>query len=99
VLTATAAGGDGSYAYQWTITGTGLGELLDEGTCAQTTAGTLDAANGVYNTARFTVTIPNPIGGPPATVAEYRYKCTVTDGDSSTADGFISIIVVAQSPP
>ena len=97
VLTATAAGGDGSYSFQWTITSNdgSLGELDDEGTCAQTTAGTLDAANGIYNTARFTATIPDPGQGPPEATANYRYKCEVTDGNGDKANANIEFPVVA----
>lgn len=87
--TATAAGGDGSYTFAWTITET-EDDNVGAAACAVLAAGTQNAAQ--YNTATFRVTQPalisngQPIEPPPAFIrAVYRLRCTVTDGESDTA--------------
>ena len=81
-VTASASGGDSSsYAYAWVVTETAdpLGEY------AVLAAGTQNAAQYDTLTIRVTATaIPN---FPPQS-AEYRLRCTVTDGagDTATAD-------------
>ena len=81
-VTASASGGDSSsYSYAWVVTETAdpLGEY------AVLAAGTQNAAQYDTLTIRVTATaIPN---FPPQS-AEYRLRCTVTDGagDTATAD-------------
>jgi hypothetical protein len=95
--TATASGGDGSYSYAWTVA-----ELGDDGqngnSCAVLSEGT--KTNARYNTATFRVTVAALISGgapveppPQFSQAEYRLRCTVTDGngDTATADYIVTI--------
>ena len=99
--TATASGGDGSYTFAWTIT-----ETSDDGqngsSCAILAQGTKNAAQ--YNTATFRVTraqLFDPLSGPvdPApqfNAAQYRLRCTVTDGNSDTATADFTVTIQAQ---
>jgi len=98
--TATASGGDGSYSFAWTII-----ETSDDGqngsSCAILSEGT--KTNARYNTATFRVTFaaqlagvpPAPVNPPPSfNSADYRLRCTVTDGngDTDTADYTVTIL-------
>ncbi|MDB2565346.1 hypothetical protein N9X64_00355 [bacterium] len=84
-ITASAAGGDGSYSFAWTTQ-----ELGDSGNIlAVLAAGTTNAAQYDTLTLRSTAT-----PGPPAEVT-YRLTCTVTDGNSDTASVSIDQPVVA----
>lgn len=98
--TASASGGDGSYSFAWTIT-----ELNDDGAngsgCAILSQGT--KTNARYNTATLRITIaaalagvpPAPVSPPPSfNQADYRLRCTVTDGngDTATADYDVSVV-------
>lgn len=98
--TATASGGDGSYSYAWTIS-----EIGDDGqngsSCAILSEGT--KTNARYNTATFRVTVAALISGgapveppPNFTTAQYRLRCTVTDGNSDTATADYIVTVQAQ---
>ena len=97
--TGSASGGDGSYSYAWTVT-----ETADDGqngsSCAILSEGT--KTNARYNTATFRVTVgaqiagmpPTPVHPPPSfSQAQYRLRCTVTDGngDTATADYTVTI--------
>ena len=80
-ITATAAGGDGSYTFAWT--------LVEEGDDDNTATGILKvAAVGTTNAAQYnTLTL---VGDSSSTVGQpfditYRITCTVTDGNSDTA--------------
>jgi len=85
-VTASAAGGDGSYTFAWT-----LSELGDSGNIlAVLAAGTTNQAQ--YNT--LTLRSTASAGAPPAEVT-YRIICTVTDGNSDTAEITIDQPVVA----
>ena len=99
--TATASGGDGSYSYAWTVT-----ETADDGSggsgCAVLSEGTKNAAR--YNTATFRLTVaaqlagvpPAPVEPPPQfSVATYRLRCTVTDGNSDTATADYTVTIEA----
>ena len=84
-VTASAAGGDGSYTFAWTLTESGdSGNIL-----AVLAAGTTNAAQ--YNT--LTVRSTASAGAPPAEV-DLAIKCTVTDGNSDTAEITITQPVV-----
>ena len=98
--TASASGGDGSYSFAWTIT-----ETADDGQngsgCAILSEGTKTYAR--YNTATFLATFaaqlagvpPAPVNPPPSfNQAQYRLRCTVTDGngDTDTADYTVTIL-------
>jgi hypothetical protein len=84
-VTASAAGGDGSYTFAWTLTEEGdSGNVL-----AVLAAGTTNAAQ--YNT--LTVRSTASAGAAPAEV-NLVIKCTVTDGNSDTAEITISQPVV-----
>lgn len=98
--TATASGGDGSYSYAWTIS-----EIGDDGqngsSCAILSEGT--KTNAQYNTATFRVTVGALISGgapveppPQFTQAQYRLRCTVTDGNSDTATADYTVTIQAQ---
>ena len=98
--TATASGGDGSYSYAWTVT-----ETADDGvrgsSCAVLSEGT--KTNAQYNTATFRVTVAALISGgapveppPQFTQAQYRLRCTVTDGNSDTATADFTVTIQAQ---
>ena len=79
-VTASAAGGDGSYTYAWTVA-----EILGDDT--DTGAGALSIlAAGTQNAAQYdSLTLRGvPASGPPAEVT-YRLTCTVTDGASAEA--------------
>ena len=97
--TATASGGDGSYSYAWTVT-----ETADDGifgsSCAVLSEGT--KTNAQYNTATFRVTVAALVSGgapveppPNFTQAEYRLRCTVTDGNSDTATADYTVTIQA----
>ena len=100
--TATASGGDGSYSYAWTVV-----ETSDDGqngsSCAILSEGT--KTNAQYNTATFRVTVaaqlaglpPQPVEPPPQfSQAEYRLRCTVTDGNGDTATADFTVTIQAQ---
>lgn len=97
--TATASGGDGTYSYAWTVV-----EISDDGengsSCAILSEGT--KTNAQYNTATFRVTVAAQLVGAPAqpvqpppnfTQAEYRLRCTVTDGNSDTATADYTVTI------
>ena len=98
--TATASGGDGSYSYAWTVT-----ETADDGqngnSCAVLSEGT--KTNARYNPATFRVTVAALISGgapvePPPQFgqAQYRLRCTVTDGNGDTATADYTVTIQAQ---
>ena len=78
-VTATAAGGDGSYAYAWTVAEQGDDDNTGSGVLQVLSAGTTNAAQ--YNTLTIR---SNATPGPP-TEATYQLTCTVTDGTGATA--------------
>jgi FlaG/FlaF family flagellin (archaellin) len=80
-VTATAAGGDGSYTYAWTLSEpSGGAPGFDAGNqLSVLAAGTQNAAQ--YNTLTLRGV---PAAGPPADVTQIL-TCTVTDGNSDTA--------------
>ena len=90
-VTATAAGGDGSYSYAWTVeefgddknTGTGVIQILDAGTTSERSA-------AQYNT--LTLRSNATPGGP--TEATYTLTCTVTDGTGATASAVANQLVL-----
>ena len=88
-VTASASGGDSSsYDYAWVVTETAdpLGEW------AVLAAGTQNAAQYDSLTVRVTATaIPNF----PPQAAEYRLRCTVTDGASDTTTADFTLTVIA----
>jgi hypothetical protein len=91
-VTATAAGGDGSYSYAWTVveagddsnTGTGVLSILNAGTASERSA-------AQYNV--LTLQSNATPGGP--TEATYRITCTVTDGTGATAAVLVKQRVMA----
>lgn len=84
-ITASAAGGDGSYSFAWTTQ-----ELGDSGNIlAVLAAGTTNAAQYDTLTLRSTAT-----PGPPAEI-NLAIKCTVTDGTGASANITINQPVVA----
>jgi hypothetical protein len=85
-VTATAAGGDGSYSYAWTVSEEGDDDDTASGVIRILSAGTTNAAQ--YNT--LTLRSNATPGGP--TEANYTLACTVTDGTGTTA----SVQVVAR---
>ena len=99
--TATASGGDGSYSFAWTVT-----ETADDGangsSCAILSQGTKNAAR--YNTATFRVTVAQafdpatgPVNPPPQFgQAQYRLRCTVTDGNGDTATADYTVTIQGQ---
>ena len=77
-VTATAAGGDGSYTYAWTVS-----ETRDASNALSVlSAGTQTAAQ--YNDLTLRMAVAALPGAPPAP-GEYTLRCTVTDGNSDTA--------------
>jgi len=88
-VTASASGGDSSsYAYAWVVT-----ETSDPAAeYAVLAAGTQNAAQYNTLTVRVTATaIPNF----PPQAAQYRLRCTVTDGAGATATADFTLTVAA----
>ena len=88
-VTATAAGGDGSYTYAWTVAEDGDNKNTGSGVLQILSAGTTNAAQ--YNT--LTVR-SNATPGPP-TDATYELTCTVTDGTGATASATVNQPILA----
>jgi len=89
--TATAAGGDGSYTFAWTITEDADAPNTGGSSSAVLAAGTQNVAQ--YDDITFRVnqgqiidpSNGRPTGNPPFQQSIYTLQCTVTDGESSTA--------------
>jgi uncharacterized caspase-like protein len=79
-VTGSAAGGDGSYSYAWTVSETGDDDNTGTGVIRILSAGTTNAAQ--YNTLTLRSTAS---AGSPPTDANYTLTCTVTDGTGATA--------------
>ena len=88
-VTATAAGGDGSYSYAWTVEEVGDDKNTGTGVIQILAAGTTNAAQ--YNT--LTLRSNATPGGP--TEATYTLTCTVTDGTGATASAAANQLVFA----
>ena len=76
----SAAGGDGSYSYAWTVSEQGDDDNTGTGVIRIESAGTTNAAR--YNTLTLRSTAS---AGSPPTEAQYILRCTVTDGTGTTA--------------
>jgi hypothetical protein len=87
-VTATAAGGDGSYSYAWTVEEVGDDKNTGTGVIQILAAGTTNAAQ--YNT--LTLRSNATPGGP--TEATYTLTCTVTDGTGATASAVANQLVL-----
>jgi hypothetical protein len=88
-VTASASGGDSSsYAYAWVVTENPLSDPLGE--YAVLAAGTQNAAQ--YNTLTIQVTATAIPNFPPQS-AEYRLRCTVTDGAGAKATADFTLTV------
>lgn len=88
-VTAAAAGGDGSYAYAWTVAEVGDDDDIASGALVVLSAGTQNLAQYNSLTLRSTAT-----PGPPVE-ATYTLTCTVTDGTGATASVNIDLRVFA----
>ena len=102
--TASASGGDESYAYAWTILEQSDVPGADGTGCAVLAAGTQNAARyGGESGATFRATQaaviagapPNPTGAQPFIQAIYRLRCTVTDGTGAEATADYTVTIAA----
>jgi len=96
-LTASATGGDSSYAYLWSVTETGDSSNIANGNLQLSVVGTQNVAN--YNTSKIKAFDTGINAGDPPIEATYVYSCTVTDGTGATATAIrnLACVIVAQA--